>query len=63
MVRHTGENFVDEEGIAIAPVLALQSADINCTEFDTEPAPGPAPLYADSINIGQFIWSTQWVVA
>ena len=35
MVRHTGEYFIDVEGVAIAPVLSFQSARINVTEFDT----------------------------
>jgi hypothetical protein len=37
--RGNGEDFIDVEGIAIASVLALQSAGINGTEFDAEPAP------------------------
>jgi hypothetical protein len=28
------EDFIDEEGVTIAPVLSLQSAGINCSEFD-----------------------------
>jgi hypothetical protein len=35
MVRHTGENFIDEESIAVALVLFLQAAGINRTEFNT----------------------------
>jgi len=39
MVRHTGEDFVDEEGIAVASRLSLQTAGMNGAEFDAEPAP------------------------
>ena len=35
MVRHTGEDLVDVEGIAVTPVLALQAAGINRSEFYT----------------------------
>jgi len=35
MVRHTGEHFIDVEGIAVAPVLSLQSAVINGSKLDT----------------------------
>jgi hypothetical protein len=33
MVRHTGEDFVDEEGVAVTSVLALQSTCINGSEL------------------------------
>ena len=33
------EDFIDEENIATAPVLSFQSAGINGSELDTEPAP------------------------
>ena len=33
MVRHTGEDFVDEEGIAVTSVLTFQSPGVNGTEF------------------------------
>ncbi len=33
MVRHTGEDFVDVEGVTVASVLSLQSAVINGTKF------------------------------
>ena len=33
------EYLIDEEGIAVSSVLAFQSACINDTELDTEPAP------------------------
>jgi len=39
------ENFIDEEGIAIAPVLSLQSAGINSTKLD---APEANPFTANS---------------
>jgi len=45
MVRHTGEDFIDEECIAEATVLSFQSAGINCTEFD---APEPDRFAGDS---------------
>ena len=35
MVRHTGENLIDEQCIAVAPVLSFQSADVNGIKFDT----------------------------
>ena len=35
MVRHTGEYFIDEEGVAVTSVLALQAAGINRSEFYT----------------------------
>ena len=38
MVRHTGEHFIDIEGVAIAPVLSLQSSGVDCSEFDTPKA-------------------------
>ena len=47
MVRHTGENFIDEECIAVASVLALQSTCINGSELDTPEAEGlPGYSYA-----------------
>ena len=45
MVRHTGEYFINEEGIAIASVPAFQSACIDGAEFNTPEADG---LAADS---------------
>ena len=33
------EDFIDEEGVAVASVLSFESAGINSTEFDAEPAP------------------------
>ena len=38
MVRHTGEDFVDEERIAVASVLAFQSTGIDCSKLDTPQA-------------------------
>nr|WP_279244836.1 hypothetical protein [Candidatus Litorirhabdus singularis] len=38
MVRHTGEDFVDVEGIAIASVLLFQSPGVHCTELDAPEA-------------------------
>ena len=35
MVRHTGEYFIDVEGIAVTPVLALQVFGHKRTELDT----------------------------
>ncbi len=34
MVRHTGEDLVDVEGVAISAMLTFQSSRINGTEFD-----------------------------
>ena len=34
MVRHTGEYFIDVEGIAVTPVLPLQSSGIERAELD-----------------------------
>ena len=34
MVRHTGEDFIDVESIAIASVVSLHAAGINGTELD-----------------------------
>jgi len=38
MVRHTGENLVNEERVAIAMMLSFQAAGINGTELDTPEA-------------------------
>ena len=38
MVRHTGEDFIDVEGIAEAAVPPFQSACINGSELDTPEA-------------------------
>ena len=38
MVRHTGKDFIDVEGIAITLVLSFQSAGINGTELDAPEA-------------------------
>ena len=38
MVRHTGEDFVDVESVAVASVLAFQSACINRSELDAPEA-------------------------
>jgi hypothetical protein len=40
MVRHTGEDFVDEEGVAVASMFAFQSAGVNGAEFDAPKADG-----------------------
>ena len=34
MVRHTGEDFIDEEGITVASVLSLQSTRVYCAELN-----------------------------
>jgi hypothetical protein len=44
MVRHTGEYFINVEGVAEASVPSLQPAGINRTEFDT---PKPNCFAAD----------------
>ena len=33
------EYFINEKGVAVASVLSLQPAGVDCTELDTEPAP------------------------
>ena len=38
MVRHTGEYFIDVEGVAVASVFSLQAAGINGTELDAPEA-------------------------
>jgi len=38
MVRHTGEDFINVEGIAVTSVLALQSTGINGAELDAPEA-------------------------
>ena len=38
MVRHTGEDLVDEEGIAVASMLSFQAPGIDCTELDAPEA-------------------------
>ena len=40
MVRHTGEDFIDVESVAVASVLSLQSACIDGSELDTPEADG-----------------------
>jgi len=42
MIRHTGEYFIDVEGVAIAPVLSFQAAGVNATELDTPKSDGLA---------------------
>ena len=37
-IRHPGEDFIDEEGIAVASMLAFQSACVNGSELDTPQA-------------------------
>ncbi len=38
MVRHTGEDFINVEGVAVASVIALQSTCINGAKLDTPEA-------------------------
>ena len=38
MVRHTGEDFIDVEGVAVAAMLSLESAGARGTKFDTPQA-------------------------
>ncbi len=35
VVRHPGEDFIDEKGIAVASVFSLQSSSVYSSEFDT----------------------------
>ena len=47
MIRHTGEDFIDVEGIAVAPVLSFEAARVNGTELDT-PEPDQFSGYSDA---------------
>ena len=38
MVRHSGKDFINVEGISVATVLPLQSPGVQGTEFDTPEA-------------------------
>ena len=38
MVRHTGEDFIDVEGVAESSVLSLQAAGVDRTELDAPQA-------------------------
>ena len=38
MVRHTGEDFIDVESVAVAPALSFQSSGVEGTELDTPEA-------------------------
>ena len=38
MVRHTGEDFIDEEDITLSSVLPLQSSSIQSAELDAPEA-------------------------
>jgi hypothetical protein len=35
LVRHTGEDLIDVEGIAVASVFSFQSSSVYSSEFDT----------------------------
>ena len=54
MVRHTGEDFIDVEGVAVASMLSLQSSGVYGSEFD---APEADRLPTDSdAALGQEIF-------
>ena len=38
MVRHTGEDFIDVESVAIAAVFSFQSSSVYSAEFDAPEA-------------------------
>jgi hypothetical protein len=38
MVRHTGEGFINEEGVAVSEVSALQSSRVYDSELDAPQA-------------------------
>jgi hypothetical protein len=38
MVRHTGEYFIDEKGVAISAMISLQPLSIQSPELDTPKA-------------------------
>ena len=40
MVRHTGEHFIDVEGVAIASVLSFQTSGVFRAKFDTSQSDG-----------------------
>jgi hypothetical protein len=41
LVRHPGEDFIDEEGITVSAMLSLQSSSVYSSKFD---APEPNAL-------------------
>jgi hypothetical protein len=47
MVRHTDEDFIHEEGVAVASVFTLQWAGKDGSEFDTPETDG-FPAYCDA---------------
>ena len=56
MVRDTGEDLIDEECVAVATVLTLQSSSVYRSEFD---APEPDTLVADcDSTFGKKIFNT-----
>ena len=38
MVRHTGKDFIDVKGIAVATMILLQSSGVQSSEFDAPEA-------------------------
>lgn len=54
MVRHTGEHFIDIEGVAVTSMLSLQPARINGYKFDA-PEPDRLSINGDSA-LGQHIF-------
>jgi hypothetical protein len=55
LARHTGEDFIDVEGVTVASVLSFESACINGTEFD---APKTDRFAADGdVSLGQEIFN------
>ena len=54
MVRRTGEDLINAEGIAIAPALSFQAAGVNSSEPD---APEADSFWTDSdSSLGQTIF-------
>ena len=54
MVRHTGKDFINVQGVAVATMPAFQSSSVNCSELD---APKPDRFSANSnASLGQQIF-------
>jgi hypothetical protein len=60
MVRHTGEDFINVEGVAVTSVLSFQTPCIFGTEFDTPQSDG---FIADSdASFGEEIFNVTMAV-
>ena len=54
MVRHTGEDFIDEESINIASVFLLQSTRVDSTTFNV-PEPYRSAAHSDASFSGYIL--------